>query len=157
MQGLFSKVLQLGSGRTSSSTLMVQDQFSCQPQVVRGKVGSASFSCPCPHEAEKGKGKASSHTLVPSEWFTSTPAMWLALLCCPGGVQGPISQVLQPVRGRTKSPAPLTPGPVLPPTRFYLFLIFYFIDLFLDVNYFLLSVFGLIFPKALRCIIKLFT
>lgn len=129
MQGPFSKVLQLVRGRTSSPTLMTQDQLSCQPQVVRGKEGSASFSCPCPHEAEQGEGKTSSHTLVPSGWLTSISATWLALLCCPGGAQGPISQVLQPVRGRTNSPAPMTPGPVLPPTRFYLFLILLFISI----------------------------
>jgi hypothetical protein len=47
---------------------------------------------------------------------SSSPTLWwLALLCCPGKVQDPLSWILQQVRGRDSSPAQLTLEPAFLP------------------------------------------
>lgn len=51
---------------------------------------------------QQTRGKSDSSTLLPSGW---APHPEPALLCCPGEVQGLLSQVLQQVRGRASFPA----------------------------------------------------
>ena len=64
---------------------------------------------PPPRKKKKKVGTPLLHS-HPHRWLTCNPNIRLALLCCPGEVQGLLFQVMQLVRGRVSPPALMTPG-----------------------------------------------
>lgn len=102
--------------RASSPTLSSHDfqASSPLPQVVRveGRGGHHSHTPSTSRQMNGGSssptptGPAPLHQGEACMLSTSRPS----LLCCPVKVQGLLSQVLQSLRGRASSPAPMTSG-----------------------------------------------
>lgn len=99
MQSPLSQVLLLVRGRANSPVPMTLGS-ACSP--AAGRENRESIS-PWPTTAGRWQDQSHSHTLG-----VDSPAISLQpgpdSLCCPGKMQGQLSQVLQPVRGRVSSP-----------------------------------------------------
>lgn len=89
-----------------------QGQLSPLPQMVRGQ-GEKAY-CPCHHMADKVCRFSTPHDLIADS--PMPPTVRSALLCCPGEVYYLLFQVLQPERGKVRSPVFMLSGLALPPT-----------------------------------------
>lgn len=93
MQGLHSQVLQQVRDRVSSPTLQILGP-AFQPDIG----------------GNKSRAYSSLLTLSGLACGPHAPHSVPDLLCCAGQVQGPLSQVLQQVRGKTSSPTLMNSG-----------------------------------------------